>query len=259
MPYVSGGLVALLAVFLYGVLVPGKPPLTQRDVDDTIASALASVTPPPAFSEMVYQAVQPSLVLIQTNLPHGQAAPDATPDEDGGLGSGVVVSQDGDILTSLHVVAGATEIKLTFADGTTSDAEVVARQPEHDIAVLRATQPPANLVPAVLGNPGAVRQGSEAYAMGSPFGLYGSMSVGVISGLDRSFQMPGTDQVLTGLFQIDAAVNPGNSGGALTDREGHVIGIVTALINPTDDDVFIGIGLAVPIDVAGGAAGLPPY
>jgi S1-C subfamily serine protease len=258
-PYVSGGLVALVAVFLFGVLVPGKPPLTQRDVDDTIASALASVTPPPAFSEMVYQAVQPSLVLIQTTLPHGQATPDATPDEDGGLGSGVVVSQNGDILTSLHVIAGATGIKLTFADGTTSGAEVVARQPEHDIAVLRATEPPANLVPAVLGNPGAVRQGSEAYAMGSPFGLYGSMSVGVISGLDRSFQMPGTDQVLTGLFQIDAAVNPGNSGGALTDREGHVIGIVTALINPTDDDVFIGIGLAVPIDVAGGAAGLPPY
>jgi S1-C subfamily serine protease len=207
----------------------------------------------------VYQAVQPSLVLIQTTLPHGQAAPDATPDEDGGLGSGVVVSRNGDILTSLHVIAEATEIKLTFADGSTSGAEIVVRQPEHDIAVLRATQPPANLVPAVLGNPAAVRQGSEAYAMGSPFGLYGSMSVGVISGLDRSFQMPGSDQVLTGLFQIDAAVNPGNSGGALTDREGHVIGIVTALINPTEDDVFIGIGLAVPIDVAGGAAGLPPY
>jgi S1-C subfamily serine protease len=258
-PYVLGGLVALAAVFLYGILVPGKPPLTQRDVDDTIASALASVTPPPAFSEFVYQAVQPSLVLIQTNTPHGGAAPDATPGEDGGLGSGVVVSLEGDILTSLHVIDGATEIKLTFADGTTSGAEVVARQPENDIAVLRATRPPADLVPAVLGNPAAVRQGSEAYAMGSPFGLYGSMSVGVISGLDRSFQMPGSDQVLTGLIQIDAAVNPGNSGGALTDREGHVIGIVTALINPTDDDVFIGIGLAVPIDVAGGAAGLPPY
>ena len=136
---------------------------------------------------------------------------------------------------------------------------MVARQPENDIAVVRATQPPANLVPATLGNPGAVRQGSEAYAMGSPFGLYGSMSVGVISGLDRSFKLPDSDVVLKGLFQIDAAVNPGNSGGALVDREGHLIGIVTALINPTKDDVFIGIGLAVPIDVAGGAAGLPPY
>ena len=71
--------------------------------------------------------------------------------------------------------------------------------------------------------------------------------------------MPGSGRTLTGLFQIDAAVNPGNSGGALVDRDGRLIGIVTALINPTDDDVFIGIGLAVPIDVAGGAAGLPPY
>ena len=116
-----------------------------------------------------------------------------------------------------------------------------------------------DLVPATIGNPGAVRQGSEAYALGSPFGLYGSVSAGVISGLDRSFKMQDTGRTLTGLFQIDAAVNPGNSGGALVDRSGRVIGIVTALINPTDDDVFIGIGLAVPIDVAGGAAGLLPY
>jgi S1-C subfamily serine protease len=254
-PYLTGGLVALTAVMLYGTLAPQAAPLTQRDVDQTVAEALASVTPPPAFSEFVYQAVQPSLVLIETQGPPGRDDPDG----EGGLGSGVVVNLDGDILTSLHVIADAAEITLTFADGTKSPAGIVATQPEDDIAVIRATRPPANLVPAVLGNPDAVRQGSEAYAMGSPFGLYGSMSVGVISGLDRSFQLPGSDQVLTVLFQIDAAVNPGNSGGALTDREGHVIGIVTALINPTDDDVFIGIGLAVPIDVAGGAAGLPPY
>ena len=86
-----------------------------------------------------------------------------------------------------------------------------------------------------------------------------SVSAGVVSGLDRSFDVPGKDRRLTGLFQIDAAVNPGNSGGALVNRDGQLIGIVTALINPTDDDVFIGIGLAVPIDVAGGAVGLPPY
>jgi S1-C subfamily serine protease len=255
MPVVSGGLIALVAVFLYGVVAPGPAPLTQRDVDDSVAQALASVTPAPAFSELVYQAVQPSLVLIETKGPAGRGESG----DDGGLGSGVVVDLDGDILTSLHVIADATEIELTFADGTKSSADVVVRQPENDIAVVRANRPPANLVPATLGNPGAVRQGSEAYAMGSPFGLYGSMSVGVISGLDRSFKLPDSDVVLKGLFQIDAAVNPGNSGGALVDREGHLIGIVTALINPTKDDVFIGIGLAVPIDVAGGAAGLPPY
>ena len=244
---------ALLAVLLYGALVPSRPPLSQQDVDDTVAAALASVTPPPAFSALVYQAVLPSLVLIETKVPPKSGKPD------GGLGSGVVVTLDGDILTSLHVGADATEIKLTFADGTETKGEIVAKQPENDIAVVRATEPVANLVPAVLGNPAAVRQGSEAYAMGSPFGLGGSMSVGVISGLDRSFKVPDSDLVLHGLIQIDAAVNPGNSGGPLLDREGHVIGIVTALINPTDEDVFIGIGLAVPIDVAGGAAGLPPY
>ncbi len=254
-PFGFGVLVALVAVFLYGVLAPGRPPLTQRDVDDTVADALASVTPAPASSELVYQAVAPSLVLIETK----QADGNGKPTRDSGLGSGVVVTVDGAILTSLHVVADATEIELTFFDGTRSSAEVIARQPEDDIAVIRAIRPPADLVPATLGNPDAVRQGSEAYAMGSPFGLGGSISVGVISGLDRSFKMPESDQVLHGLIQIDAAVNPGNSGGPLVNRDGYVIGIVTALINPTEDDVFIGIGLAVPIDVAGGAAGLPPY
>jgi S1-C subfamily serine protease len=104
-----------------------------------------------------------------------------------------------------------------------------------------------------------MRIGSDAFVVGNPFGLTGSMSAGVVSGLDRSFRAPGSGTVLHGLIQVDAAVNPGNSGGPLVDRSGAVVGIVTALINPTEDDVFIGIGLAVPIDVAGGAAGLPPY
>ena len=253
-PFLVGALVAFVAVLLYGALVPGPSPLTQRQVDESVADALASVTPAPAFSELVYEAVQPSLVLIQTKESEANGNP-----ESDHVGSGVVVNFAGDILTSLHVVADATTIELTFADGTKSRAEVVAREPENDIAVIRAIEPPADLVPAILGDPNSVRQGSEAYAMGSPFGLYGSMSVGVISGVDRSFKLPDSDQVLHGLIQIDAAVNPGNSGGPLLNRDGHVIGIITALVNPTEDDVFIGIGLAVPIDVAGGAAGLPPY
>lgn len=254
-PYATGALVALVAVLLWSALVPGTPPLTQHDVDDTVAKALASVTPAPAFSEQVFAAVRPSLVLIETKQPK----PSAQTGSANGLGSGVVVTTAGDILTSLHVVADATEINVTFADGTRSVAQVTARQPEHDIAVLRATAPPTEIVPATLGDPRAVHEGSEAYTLGNPLGLVGSMSAGVISGLDRSFKMPNSQQVLTGLIQIDAAVNPGNSGGPLTDRDGHVIGIVAALVNPTDEDVFIGIGLAVPIDVAGGAAGLPPY
>jgi S1-C subfamily serine protease len=257
-PIGIGAAVTLAVVALIAVLLPKAPNLTQQQVDEAIAGALASVTPPPAFSQVVYQAAQPSLVLIETDGHQATGAND-NQGRPAGLGSGVVVDLDGDILTSLHVVDGASAIEITFADGTKSPAEIVATQAKDDIAVLRATEPPPVLIPATLGNPGAVRQGSEAYALGSPFGLYGSVSAGVISGLDRSFKMPSSGRVLTGLFQIDAAVNPGNSGGALVDRDGRLIGIVTALLNPTQENVFIGIGLAVPIDVAGGAAGLPPY
>jgi S1-C subfamily serine protease len=101
--------------------------------------------------------------------------------------------------------------------------------------------------------------GDEAYVVGHPLGLYGSMSAGVISGFDRTFKPPNSSQRLRGLIQIDAAVNPGNSGGPLLNRDGQVVGIVAGLVNPTEESFFIGIGFAVPIDVAGGAAGLPPY
>jgi S1-C subfamily serine protease len=253
-PFLAGILVALLASLAYGALQPARPQVTKADVDKTVAKALASVTPPPAFSETAYRAVQPSLVLIQTTEPKTGGKPGT---EDA-LGSGVVVSLFGDILTALHVVDKATKIQVTFADGYQAVARIVKRDPDHDIAVIRPGKPP-QVFPATLGNPAAAQPGSEAYAVGSPFGLGGSISAGVISARDRSFTPRGTNRVLKGLIQIDAAVNPGNSGGPLVDRDGRVIGIVIALINPTQDDVFIGIGLAVPIDVAGGAAGVPPY
>jgi S1-C subfamily serine protease len=253
MPFAAGVFAALVALLLYRALVPAPQPLTTREVHDTVVQTLASATPPRAFSTYVYQAIQPSLVLIQTE------APDANGKIDHGLGSGVVIDDRGNILTSLHVVANASDIQLTFADGTQSSAQVVVAQPENDIAVLRASQLPAQLVPATLGNPNAMRVGDEAYVVGNPLGLYSSMSAGVISGFDRSFQPPNGKQKLQGLIQIDAAVNPGNSGGPLLNRAGQVIGIVTGIANPTEQEVFIGIGFAVPINVAGGAAGLPPY
>ncbi|HEY3522792.1 MAG TPA: trypsin-like peptidase domain-containing protein [Candidatus Limnocylindrales bacterium] len=264
-PIALGAVLALIAVAAIQSLLPRPPEITRDDVHAAIASALASATPPPALSEQAYGVIQPSLVLVEVTGPTASGAPTAsdpappaTTAPRNGLGSGVIVDQQGDILTALHVVQGAADIRLTFADGATSPAQVVSSAPDHDIAVLRAASPPANLPAAVLGNPGALRIGDEAFVAGSPLGLTNSLTAGVVSGLDRSFKLPDSDQTLTGLIQVDAAVNPGNSGGPLVNRAGQVVGIVTALINPTDQDVFIGIGLAVPIDVAGGAAGLPP-
>ena len=245
---------ALLAVIVYGALFPGPAPLTTADVRDSIASVLASQRPAPAFSEEAYAAVRPSLVLIQVELAGDPSG--AT----NGLGSGVIIDDQGDILTSLHVVADAHVHQADLRRWHRSRAPPSpCQRPDQDIAVLHADKLPANFVPATLGNPNAVHVGDEAFVVGNPFGLYGSMSAGVISGFDRTFQPPNSDQILQGLIQIDAAVNPGNSGGPLVNRDGQVIGIVAALVNPTEQDVFIGIGFAVPIDAAGGAAGLPPY
>ena len=253
-PFVSGVLAALAALLLYNILVPAPQPLTVREVNDTVAQALASATPPPAYSAQVYQVIRPSLVLIQTESPGKNGKTQHS------LGSGVVVNDSGAILTSLHVVTGASSIEITYADGTASNAQIIDAQPENDIALVQTDQLPALLVPAILGNPGALRVGDEAFAVGNPFGLYSSLSAGGISGFDRSFKPISSTLELHGLIQIDAAVNPGNSGGPLLDRSGSVIGIVTGIVNPAEEDFFVGIGFAVPINVAlGGGGGSPPY
>ena len=258
LPFVGGMVATLAALLLYTYFVPAPAPLTLEDVNDSVVEAMASATPPPAYSSIAYQVILPSLVFIETHAP-GEENEDGQYEEASGLGSGVVINADGEVLTSLHVVTNSTSITLTFADGSQAGARIVAEQPENDIAVLRPNRMPGILVPAVLGNPYAMNIGDEAYAVGHPYGLYASMSTGVISGFERTFRIQNSDQRLEGLIQIDAAVNPGNSGGPLLNRYGQVVGIVTGLANPTDETFFVGIGFAVPIDVAGGAAGLPPY
>jgi S1-C subfamily serine protease len=248
--FAAGVAAALVAILLYELATPDAPRLTMSQVNDTVAQAIASATPQPPLSADVYEIIRPSLVLIQAQ---------GAGEEEGGLGSGVIVSDQGDILTNLHVVQGAAAITVTFADGTESSATVTGTQPENDIAVLSAVQPPELIVPAVLGNPNAERVGSEAFVVGNPFGLYSSMSSGVISGFNRTFQPENSEYRMENLIQIDAAVNPGNSGGPLLNRHGEVIGIVTGLANPVEQRFFVGVGFAVPITIAAPAAGAPPW
>ena len=251
-PFASGVLATLLALFLYNFLFPGNQ-MSERDVKDVVANALASATPRPPEAVQVYQIIQPSIVFIEVGLA----------DENGkhgaGLGTGVIIDDAADIVTSLHVVQGSNDIKVTFADGSESKAFILTQTPEQDVAILRAFNTPSIIVPATLGNPNAMNVGDDVFVVGNPFGLYSSMSAGVISGFNRSFQPTGTDIRLEGLIQFDAAANPGNSGGPLLDRNGRVIGIVTGLVNPGTGNFFVGIGFAVPITTATAAGENPPY
>jgi S1-C subfamily serine protease len=165
------------------------------------------------------------------------------------------VSADGAILTALHVVDGADTIRVSFADGTESSARVAEQAAASDTAVLTASSLPRVVVPAVLG--GAPQVGDEVFPLGHPLGLTESLSGGVVSAVDRSIRV-GSGRTLAGLIQFDAAVNPGNSGGPLLNRDGQVVGIVTGLANPSEQSFFVGIGFAVPIATAGGVAGSPP-
>ncbi len=246
----------MLVLFIY-ITVRAEPTrVSMDDVEESMAEVMASATPPPAVSAEVYQTVLPSLVIIRTGSFSSERASDE--EEHGvGIGSGVIINNEAAILTALHNVENAIEIQVIFADGTRSSATVVTEQPENDIAVLMPDELPEIFAPATVGGSGRMRIGDEVFAVGNPLGLAGSLSAGVISGFDRSFLPTGSDRRLDGLIQFDAAVNPGNSGGPLMNRYGHVIGIVTGLTNPTKQKVFIGIGFAVPIDVAARGAGGP--
>lgn len=247
-------LVAAVALVAVGLAMrgPSDPELERADVgaiaSDVVGKAIEDLRSAPATSVAVYQQILPSLVQIE-------ARRESSSGDGARLGTGVIVNRSGAILTVLHVVDDATTIRLSFVDGTQTNGQIVSADPDNDIAVLVPERPPQPIVPAVLGGAGQV--GDEAYAVGHPLGFVGSMSSGVISGLDRSIEAPG-GRTLRGLIQFDAAVNPGSSGGPLLNRGGQVIGIVTGLADPARDGYFSGIGFAVPIGAAGGAADAPP-
>ena len=234
--------VVVVAVVLAAVVAVTVVLATGRVV---ISNASPAATPRPTATaspsvSAIYQRVRPSVVVIRTN-------------DD--LGSGVIVADDGTIVTANHVIAGATRIMVTYFDGATTSAAVVAADPKLDVAVLRPASLPEVVVPAALG--GGADVGAPVVAVGNPLGLADSVSAGVVSGLNRTAQT--VDGTYSGLIQFDASVNPGSSGGALLDARGLVIGIVVSIANPAHEDAFAGIGFAVPIGAAlGGGSGTEP-
>ena len=257
LPIAWGVLSALLVLVLYHFVIVRPGQLTEAEIESAMAQAMASATPRPSNASLVYQFVQPSLVVVNVERQNGSGL--YRNRFESGLGTGVIVDIFGDILTSRHIIDGADKVTVTFVDGTESNVQIIQEMPELDLVMLQAYDTPLSVTPAVLGNPDQMRVGDDVYVVGHPFGLYGSMSTGVISGFDRVFQLPDSDAEISGMIQVDAAINPGNSGGPLLNRGGQVIGIITGILNPTEDSFFIGIGFAVPINTALGGSGSLPY
>ena len=234
---------------------PAVPALTQKDIDAAVLHTLSTQDLPSPQSRAA-AAVQGAVVRVQGFEPDPK---NPKQDREIGVGTGVVIQDDGTILTNYHVVWGAPRLVVTFADGTESPAQLTGVHPHKDLAVLKPQKIPDDLQPAVLGTSRQLAPGDGVVAVGFPFGMGPSVSAGVVSGLGREFTSPQGGRLLTGLIQFDAAANPGNSGGPLVNLAGEVVGIVTAILNPTQARTFIGIGFATTIEEAGMAVGLPPF
>jgi S1-C subfamily serine protease len=257
----AAALIALAAAFwwLNPTLVP-KAPLTIEQIDAALRQSIED-KPLIAPESRAYDAILPSVVRVVGLMTEGD---DGSDDKDRGtvergIGSGVVIIDNGTILTNLHVINGAKKVRVTFFEGTESEAVVLSTQPENDLAVLRAKTIPDDLQAATMRSTADLSPGDKVIAVGFPFGIGPSVSSGIVSGLKRQFRSPDGQQLLTNLIQFDAAANPGNSGGPLVTMDGSVVGVVTAILNPSRQRVFIGIGFAMPIENAAAAAGMPPF
>jgi len=231
-------------------------PTSSAVLEKTSApEAIATVTPlaEAEFAESddqdalltnLYQRVNPAVVYIEVLVQHG-----------GGLqrlssGSGFMIDKDGHVVTNNHVVEGADSLQVVLSDGSvTSDGEVIGRDPYSDLAVIQIDVDSEHLVPLELGDSDALQVGQKVIAIGNPFGLQGTMTLGVVSAVGRTL----TSEVLAGgsfsnpeIIQTDAAINPGNSGGPLLDSRGRVVGVNTAIRSNTGANA--GVGFAVPVN-----------
>jgi S1-C subfamily serine protease len=251
--FAAGVAVTAALVLLHATNTPAPHEITQHDIDAAVMRTLENNALPSRMSK-AYDAIRPAVVRVR-----GMGIDENGDEVERSVGTGVVIVDTGVILTNLHVVANATKLQLVFFDGLESEGTVVGLHPDQDLAVLQAKTIPDDLTAATMRSTKDLALGDDVMAVGFPFGIGPSVSAGVVSGLRREYRSPEGKRVLTNLIQFDAAANPGNSGGPLVTAEGEVVGIVTGLLNPTEQRVFIGIGFAVPIESAAGAVGLSPF
>lgn len=275
--------ILLLAAALFASLSlrPMQRKLTQDDINRAVLKTMETQVMPSEYAR-AYDNIRPAVVRVvsyvkksrlkeeeaklaakgQKPKPLGPAPADLTGESDeieNGVGTGVVIIDKGVILTNLHVVSGADRVKVIFHDGLEAPATITGVQAENDLAVLQAGKIPDDMIAATMRSTADLAPGDKVLAVGFPFGIGPSASGGVVSGLGRVFRSPEGKQEMKNLIQFDAAANPGNSGGPLVTMDGEVVGIVTAILNPTSARTFLGIGFAVPIENAASAAGLPPF
>ena len=163
-----------------------------------------------------------------------------------GSGSGSVIDRQGHVLTNFHVVDGAQSIDVTLASGNTFPAKLVGHDLTDDVAVLKIEAPAVELHPVELGESGALRVGQRVFAIGNPFGLERTLTVGIVSSLNRSLSSRRAHHYMKSMIQVDAAMNPGNSGGPLIDSSGRMIGMNTAIASKTGQNT--GVGFAIPVN-----------
>jgi S1-C subfamily serine protease len=210
---------------------------TPAAVTSSTSTSSVAQAQTPTSAAAIYQQAAPGVVTITTEVAgrFGRVGE--------GTGSGIVLDNNGDILTNAHVIAGANQIQVTFNDGRTLAATLVNSNSSADLAVVRVSAAASSLHPLTLGNSDNVQVGDQVYAIGAPFGLAESMTAGIVSGLNRHNAASG----LSGLIQTDAPINPGNSGGALLNTQGQVIGINDSIESPIAGNV--GVGFAIPVNV----------
>jgi serine protease Do len=208
----------------------------------TVAAGAAAPAPAPGSFAAIYQQTKDGVVTITTSISTGGPRSFSQAE-----GSGIVVDKQGDILTNAHVVAGATQVRVTFSNGQTISGQVKGVDQSADLAVVLVSASQDQLHPLTDGNSDTLQVGDTALAIGSPFGLQGSFTAGIISGLNRGTTAP-NGRALTGMIQTDAPINPGNSGGALLDGKGQLIGINDSIQSPVEGNV--GVGFAIPINRA---------